>query len=344
MISKIGYKIKINLLNIFLKVNREKLLNEKKVIYLDTPEHANLGDQMIARAGEELIKSFYPNLTYLEYSDVEYEIVKKELGKIISKEDIIILHGGGNFGNLYFHHEERRREIVKKFHENKIIFMPQTITYLGSEASKELKKTVEIYEAHKNLTIICRENESYEFAKQNFTTNKVILAPDTVNFLEGEFVFEDKEKSEALFLLRKDKEKIRDEKIIINIKEYLRTCKVKLKMSDTHLGDIRIVKSERNKITDKLINEIKSSKLVVTDRLHGMILSIITNVPVIALNSLDGKVKKSYDTWFKNYKNVFFLERSSELEDLVDRVLSVQTENTQVTKNKLKEIFSERVK
>ena len=51
-------------------------------------------------------------------------IIKKfieQLKKIIKDEDIILLHGGGNFGDKYIELEEKRRMIITAFPNNKII-------------------------------------------------------------------------------------------------------------------------------------------------------------------------------------------------------------------------------
>lgn len=50
---------------------------------------------------------------------------------------------------------------------------------------------------------------------------------------------------------------------------------------------------------NEMWNNFKKSKVVVTDRLHGMIFCVITKTPCIALKSLDHKVVESYK-WIKD--------------------------------------------
>ena len=45
--------------------------------------------------------------------------------------------------------------------------------------------------------------------------------------------------------------------------------------------------------------QFSSSKLVVTDRLHGMIFSAITNTPCICFDNKNGKVSAQYE-WIRN--------------------------------------------
>ena len=58
----------------------------------------------------------------------------------------------------------------------------------------------------------------------------------------------------------------------------------------------------------KIIKQFSKSKLVVTDRLHGMILSVITGTNCIAFDNSSGKVSGVYDTIKDDDVNVEFIE------------------------------------
>lgn len=98
-----------------------KYKNSRKIVYMLTPTHGNLGDQAIA----------YASYRYLEDNFEDYEIIEvnfkdtyryaKVLKKILNKDDLIFLHGGGNMGNHYIHEEEARRFIIENFSDNRII-------------------------------------------------------------------------------------------------------------------------------------------------------------------------------------------------------------------------------
>ena len=176
---KIKLKIKKELKKI-LKINRIKRLtknyqNLEKIIYLSTPEHGNLGDQAIAIAIEKILKDRYENKLILEISHIEYDENRNLIGKLVNKNDIIIIHGGGNFGNLYIGEEEQRRDIVERFPDNKIIVMPQSIFFTDDEiGKKEIKKSNVIYSKHKNFNIITRDMKSYEYGKKYFFNNNLL--------------------------------------------------------------------------------------------------------------------------------------------------------------------------
>ena len=66
-----------------------------------------------------------------------------------------------------------------------------------------------------------------------------------------------------------------------------------------------------------MLKKFAKAKIVVTDRLHGMIFTIITNTPCIAINNLSGKVKGVYDTLSDIEKNkIIFIEDKADVEKI----------------------------
>jgi pyruvyl transferase EpsI len=58
---------------------------------------------------------------------------------------------------------------------------------------------------------------------------------------------------------------------------------------------------------EKKIHQLKSSQLVITDRLHGMILAAITGTPCIVIDSKSPKMKGCYE-WLKHLDYIQFSE------------------------------------
>ena len=67
-------------------------------------------------------------------TDFQHEI--DVLKKMLNKKDVLILTGGGNFGNQYMDDEKIRRLVIQKFPQNKIIMFPQTM-YFTNDAIGE---------------------------------------------------------------------------------------------------------------------------------------------------------------------------------------------------------------
>ena len=79
--------------------------------------------------------------------------------------------------------------------------MPQTINFTESiNGRKELEEIKRVYKLHNNLTIICREKKSFDFAKENFIKNRIELCPDSVFYLEDKYINDSNEKSRGSVL------------------------------------------------------------------------------------------------------------------------------------------------
>ena len=125
----------------------------KKYLFLvGTPSHDNIGDLAIALAELQLIKD-------VGFSPVEIttkEIIKYfGVYKRILKNRVVILHGGGNMGDIWFGEEQIRRQIIKNIKAKRFIIMPQTIYYSSSCDGKEKEKqSVGYYNNAKNTLFL----------------------------------------------------------------------------------------------------------------------------------------------------------------------------------------------
>src|SRR3546814_7988516 len=91
----------------------------------------------------------------------------------------IVLHGGGNFGDLYPIHQEFRERIVEQFPRNRIVIMPQSIHFKNPA---RLAEDARRFAAHRNLTITVRDLDSERLVREHFS-NLVHLVPDMAHQL-----------------------------------------------------------------------------------------------------------------------------------------------------------------
>lgn len=285
----------------------------RNIYIVGTPNHCNLGDYAIGYAEERLFKRLYPN-------DNVYSINMTEFGQDIdgiktyaSKEDIFILTGGGNLGNVYMDDENIRRRVITMFPDNRIILFPQTMQFTNDEDGiKEQNKTKGIYNEHKYLTLTAREETSQKLMETLFE-RKVFLLPDVVMTLEkcGTETIRDG----AYLCLRNDLEGV------LSKEDKAQICET-LKKKFSYVGEFDTVKDEidtrrfKRQFMD-LLEEFKSSELVITDRLHGMILAAVTGTPCFVLSNYNHKVKGCYE-WLKGLENIILFNDIKELENTLN--------------------------
>jgi pyruvyl transferase EpsO len=169
---------------------------------LDYPNHPNIGDHLIW-LGEilyltDVLKTKINYVSTLE--DFSPEMMDKKVGK-----SPILLHGGGNLGDLWTKYQIWREQIISKYRDRPIIILPQSIYFSNKN---NLTRAADIFNSHPNLTIFARENSSYELACKYFHQCQVIKAPDSafqmVNMPLLSYKFNPKRP--ILYLCREDSE------------------------------------------------------------------------------------------------------------------------------------------
>ena len=118
---------KINLLKSLIDKGLLPLINSS-CVYLDVPYHTNIGDTLIWEGTEQFLASNHIKCLYRN-STLTYYYRK------ISKKTTILLHGGGNFGDIWRSHQELRLRIIQEYPNNQIIILPQNLLQLNVPCS-----------------------------------------------------------------------------------------------------------------------------------------------------------------------------------------------------------------
>lgn len=282
----------------------KKLIGDKNVVYLDIPIHRNIGDLLIMQGTYEFLKK---NNIKVEASFTAYNIDYKS----INLDTVIIMHGGGNFGDLYELHQNLREKIINNFPHNKIIVMPQTIWY---ESEKELSKTIKLYQNHKDVHLCVRDQNSLDIGSK--ISKNIYLLPDMAHQLYSLKCNNNFEPNSTLYLKRTDIEANNlnlDIKSETNtdwknlVKGYMKPIQlIRQLQSLTNKNGLRWVNNKvliplwlllARRMTNKAINLFCNHKNIVTDRLHGHILSCLLNKPHDLLDNSYGKNSTYYKLW-----------------------------------------------
>lgn len=304
---------------------------DKTMIILGTPTHGNLGDQAIAYAEREFLKLNYPEYCIFEVSNGSVPYIARYLKKEINRDMILFIHGGGNLGNIYIYAEKIRRLIVKKLSNTPIISFPQSMIFESTKyGNYQLEKSNIAYSRNVNFRLVAREKISYMSMKNVFKRNEVYLIPDIVFSVEPKFNFK---RNDVLFLLRKDIEKDISSEDIKSVEKIFEALNMVIDKSDTHIGDIENFSIKlRDELIFKKLEEISKHKIVVTDRLHGMIFSYITKTPCIVFSNSNHKIKSTYELFLKDVDFIYFVEKELEKSKIND-LLELESESLNYSSN-----------
>ena len=281
-------------------------------IFLDLPYHSNIGDSLIWY-GEQNI------LTKLKFKCLYYASLKTFHYKVLHTNIIIILHGGGNFGDLYPAHNEFRLHILQLYPNNKIIILPQTVYF---ENVKTARYYAAMFRRHKHLTIFARDNYSYRFLKTFRFSDDIKLLPDMAFCINTEWLksMSKPNSGKNLYFKRIDKEASETDygAQLVQKKEYdygdwpdygqpepmLQHLNALIEAQKYAEADEYATKKylpERIRIGVEFISQYNK---IVSNRLHGAILSILLNKTTRIIDNSYGKNSGYYNTWLKDIDSV----------------------------------------
>ena len=274
------------------------------VTLVDHPDHANVGDSAIW-LGEAL---------YLErerqqrpaYCCTVESFSPAALAEQ-AREGPILIHGGGNFGTMWPRHQDFRNELLERFPGRPIIQLPQSI-HFADDASAA--RTARAIAAHGAFTLLVRDRESYDFATANFDC-AVQMCPDMAFYIGR--TQRHRPRVDMLYLMRTDRERAEDlhapESVETRIvTDWLQESRYRRRLAK--LATLaRTAFADRHDRAFELYNALawnryrrgveilSQGRVVVTDRLHAHIISLLLDIPHVALDNSYGKLGRFMDAW-----------------------------------------------
>lgn len=298
-----------------------ELRQKKKALMLGTAEHRNIGDAAIDLAEQNLLLQYFPDYYQVEFSTYEMSRKYTFLQAIVNPSDIIFIHGGGNMGSLYKTEEELHRKIVQDFPNNKIVILPQTIYFADTpEGQAELALSARVYNHHRDLTIFARGQESYDRACHYFQNAKVKLMADSVLSLHRDYGFDRKG---ILLCLRGDEETLLADKkqeildTVHSLDPEAEFC--------TNMAEQDISRVDRAAVVNEELQRYARRRVVVTDRLHGMIFAAVTGTPCVVLDNVSRKSGDVYESFLQDSNAIFYIGTDcSRLEEAIRQAMAVE--------------------
>lgn len=299
------------------------LIDNDYVLY-GLPYYSNIGDTLIWEGELELLKNV-PHRCVGTCGWDRYPL------KPVKKDVIVLITGGGYFGDTWRQGWKFVLDGIKGLEENRIIILPNSIHYSDVSIRDE---DSEYLSRFPKLIICARDQFSYDYAKKYFR-NKVILVPDMAFCISVDRFRKQKLDSEKiLYLKRTDKElstQLPDEELAGNIEtsdwptmdkpkfsqklfyKSIRALKGLYNHGLIYGKSLRLLENtlyyliHRPMMISEGVSFITNYKKIYTTRLHAMILGILLNKEVVFLDNSYGKLRNYYNTWLKDCDNVIEL-------------------------------------
>lgn len=293
--------------------NKLSSLINNDYILVDLPYHSNIGDILIWE-GE---RHFLSKLPYkCLYKSSMYTYKKQN----IDKNTIVLIHGGGNWGDVWRGSQEFHLKMIREYPHNKIIVFPQTVHYHNL---LNLNQDVAIASEHPNLIICARDSNSYDLLKRNYIFSTILLVPDMAFCIPLSYLAQYKKqcRNVHLFLKRSDKElapfNMDKFKFSYEVKDWpsmenksmsalflkVLTIAQRLKLIPTTLVDYFAENFVRENLIKKGVKFLSKYDSIYTTRLHGAILALLLGKNFFLINNNYGKNKNFFKTWLDNGGN-----------------------------------------
>jgi exopolysaccharide biosynthesis predicted pyruvyltransferase EpsI len=204
--------------------------------------------------------------------------------------------------------------------------MPQSIYY---QDQKKMISDAKFFGRFENLHLIARCRESFNILKSHFSSNQIHLAPDMA-FLIGEVKPLSSPIYDVVFLSRNGEKAGRFKNIKV-FEALMSKANLSYKILDWHdwskyvpkgvatpsYGDFNLP----NFRLDAANRILSLGKIVLSDRMHAIILGMLMGKHVVALDNIYDKFKRLHDTFLSNYTSTELnLDFANSYEEAVEKI------------------------
>lgn len=284
---------------------------------VDFPNHPNVGDSAIWLGEIALLRKVTgKGPRYVcEYANFSEEHLRK-----FHPDGPILIHGGGNFGDIWPAHHELRCNLLSIFPDRLIVQLPQTVSF--SDEGKA-DQTAELIKKHGQFRMYVRDKVSASYASEKFGC-PVALLPDSA-FGIGPVKPPVQATFDAFMLIRDDAEKAGYDMQPLNAlmnascddwlvepENFVMQCQIKTAVRNwgrrggrMESGRAQLYEYLAGGRVDRGLRMLSSGRVVITDRLHAHILSILLDRPNVVMDNNYGKIFNYIDAWTAECDNLW---------------------------------------
>lgn len=282
---------------------RDLYRGKKYALLLQLAAHENKGDSalsvgemvLLQRMGIELL--FYISTT--KCTDRNYNTAMEIAQRYPKDQVVIMLHGGGNiFG--YPTEDMCRVKAFKAFRDYPFIFFPQSIYMRATKAHFDF--TRKLYCCNRNLTILLRDRLSLRIAQRLFDNGtRLLLAPDMA-FENGcvrryalpyyDVIWQKRTDTEGP-RYRESPASLFPANVTVYVWDWLKMPSIP--SNNSLMKAVNVMQNG--------LGILQKGRVVVTDRLHGHILSVLLDIPHVLLDNGDQKLSSYHNTWTRGLRN-----------------------------------------
>ena len=285
---------------------------------IDFPAHPNVGDSAIWLGERAYLRQRGAAMVYTcDVRNYSRRLLERTVG-----DGTILLHGGGNFGDLWPHHHALRLKVLRDFPRNRVIQLPQSIHFQSDRALDETRRVVD---AHANFVMLTRDHTSFERFTKHFS-HPCLMAPDLAFYL-GPQALGGEPSWDVFWLTRLDKESrglpstevSGDIPIGDWMQDTLGVRQIEWMLAAARKRSSRVKRIEK-RLYDALARArlrrgcrmLRQGRVVITERLHGHILCVLAGIPNVLIDNSYGKNAAFYEAWTRDWPGTRLVNTAAE--------------------------------
>lgn len=318
------------------------LAGEKNVAVLDFPSHMNVGDSMIWAGERAYLTSLGVQVRYT----CDIERFSASALRQVHPDGPILLHGGGNLGDIWPRFQEFRENVVREFPDRKIVQLPQTLYFSSSARAAEADR---VFGLHPDFTVLLRDHNSMERARTLLPSVQTKFVRDMALGWTPDVSASDGSRG-ILILARRDTEAKRN---IAGLSDELSSLG-EVETADWGLSGVSFAKWKATRIPGSIARRFtgiqdsrfsgpildkayismlnmnlqagtglfRDRSLIVTDRLHAHVLAALMNIPHVVFDNSYGKVKSIFEDYTGTFDAAYYASDETEAISIAKSVLT----------------------
>jgi exopolysaccharide biosynthesis predicted pyruvyltransferase EpsI len=279
------------------------------------PNHPNVGDSAIWLGERAWLKRRRADVRYACDDVSSYS--GRDLARCLGPDGIVLLHGGGNFGDVWPEHQAFRERVISDHRARPIVQLPQSLQFSEGANLRAARRAVR---PARNLVVLCRDRPSLETAAELGAEAR--LCPDLA-FSLGHLDERSRPTRDLVWLGRTDTERRRAAEAEVDVEtvDWLDEAGSpravvtydRLRSLSLRYGRFRARRPRASALDRRLLplaydglarrrlryglGLLSQGRIVVTDRLHGHILSLLLGKRHVLFDSGYGKLTRFHELW-----------------------------------------------
>ncbi|MBB4610028.1 polysaccharide pyruvyl transferase family protein [Sphingomonas yabuuchiae] len=268
-----------------LDLYRRHVTSGEPYALVDFPDHPNVGDSAIWLGEIALLHAVGAgDPAYI----CRWDDFDEAAFRAACPTGPILIHGGGNLGDIWPHHQHFREHLIERFSDRRIVQLPQSI-HFRDEAHRN--RFAALVDSHPDFHLYVRDTASLDLARRHFTCPSM-LAPDSA-FGLGSVERPALADCQVLMLLRSDAERAaRDDAPLLALADT-----VALDWLDEPPVAASAPTERARERVERGLTLLARGERIVTDRLHGHILALLLGIRHVVLDNDYGKVGAYIAAW-----------------------------------------------